>query len=414
MNFKLDKIEDLSLFGGTAKFDKALHVGEPNIGNREKLLARINDILDKRRFTNEGPYVRELEKRIADYIGVKHIIAMNNGTVALEIAIRALDMKGEVLLPSMTFIATAHALQWQQIKPVFCDIDPATHNIDVQKAEAHITPLTSGILGVHLWGRPADISGLTDLAGRYNLRLLFDAAHAFGSAYQGRMIGNFGDAEVFSFHATKFFNTFEGGAVATNNDELAEKIRLMRNFGFAGKDRVIYIGMNGKMDEVAAAMGLTSLESLDEFIEINKHNYFLYRQLLEKTNGIQIVNYDGNEKTNYQYIVLEIDKQITGISRDLIMRILHAENVIVRRYFYPGCHKMEPYKSYQPHSGMMLPNTERLARDVLVMPTGSAVNEKIIVRIVELLNFIIANADDIVSRVYSARKYLFIPEKETV
>ena len=187
-------------------------------------------MLDRRRLTNRGPFVRQLEERIADYVGVNHCIAMTNGTIALEIAIRALGMTGEVIVPSMTFIATAHSLQWQQIKPVFCDIDPATHNVDPNRIEELITPLTTGIIGVHVWGRPCEIDLLSENAGRNNLKLLFDAAHAFGCSYKGKMIGNFGDAEVLSFHATKFFNTFEGGAVLTNDDLLAEKNRLMKNW----------------------------------------------------------------------------------------------------------------------------------------------------------------------------------------
>ena len=181
---------------------------------------------------------------------------MCNATVALEIAIRAMGMSGEVIVPSFTFVATAHALQWQEITPVFCDIDPRTHNLDPNRIEEMITPRTTGIIGVHVWGRPCAVDALAEIAQRRHLKLLFDAAHAFGCSYQGQMIGNFGDAEVFSFHATKFFNTFEGGAVVTNDDELAAKMRLMKNFGFHGYDNVIYVGTNGKMSEVSAAMGL--------------------------------------------------------------------------------------------------------------------------------------------------------------
>src|SRR6185369_3387994 len=205
------------------------------------------------------------EQRVAKMLGVRHCIAMCNATVALEITIRALGLTGEVLVPSFTFIATAHALQWQQIIPVFCDVDPETHCLNPRSVEKMITPRTTGIIGVHLWGRGCDIGSLSEIARSNGLKLLFDAAHAFGCSYEGRMIGGFGDAEVFSFHATKFFNTFEGGAVTTNDDDLAEKIRLMKNFGFAGYDQVIYLGTNGKMSEVSAAMGLTSLESLDDF-----------------------------------------------------------------------------------------------------------------------------------------------------
>jgi dTDP-4-amino-4,6-dideoxygalactose transaminase len=266
-------MQSLAIFGGEPTFAEKLHVGRPNIGDRARLLERFNNILDTRWLSNMGPYEREFEQRLSEMIGTKHCIAMCNATVALEIAIRALGLTGEVLVPSFTFVATAHALQWQQITPVFCDIDLETHCLDPRSVEAMITPRTTGIIGVHLWGHPCKIEELTEITARNNLRLLFDAAHAFGCSHRGRTIGNFGDAEVFSCHATKFFNTFEGGAVTTNDDELAEEIRLMKNFGFAGYDQVVYIGTNGKMSEISAAMGLTSLESLDEFIQINHRNY---------------------------------------------------------------------------------------------------------------------------------------------
>lgn len=384
-------VDQLAVFGGMPAFAEKFHVGRPNIGNRERLLARINDLLDRRWLTNNGPYVQEFEQRIADMIGVKHCIAMCNGTVALEIAIRAAGLTGEVIVPSMTFIGTAHALQWQEITPLFCDVDPASHNIDPGRVEEMITPHTTGIIGVHLWGRPCDVEALAELARRRNLKLLYDAAHAFGCSYKGRMIGNFGHAEVFSFHATKFFNTLEGGAVVTNDDDLAAKIRLMKNFGFAGIDNVIYIGTNGKMNEVSAAMGLTSLESLDEFIAVNYRNYGQYHEELADVPGIHLLAYDATEKCNYQYIVLEIDETVGQISRDQLVSILWAENVLARRYFYPGCHCMEPYRSYFPHAGLLLPETERLVRRVMSLPTGTAIKPEDIRKICEIIRFVVSN-----------------------
>ncbi|MBC1258746.1 DegT/DnrJ/EryC1/StrS family aminotransferase, partial [Trichormus variabilis] len=293
------KLNDLAIFGGTPRFVEKLHVGRPNIGNRDNLLSRINDILDRKWLTNNGIYVQEFERQIAEFVGVKHCIATCNATVALEIAIRAVGFTGEVIIPSFTFIATAHALKWQEITPVFCDIDPQTHNIDPNKIVQSITPRTTGIIGVHLWGRPCDVEALSEISLTHNLKLMFDAAHAFGCSHQGRMIGSFGDAEVFSFHATKFLNTFEGGAIVTNSDELAEKIRLMTNFGFAGYDRVIYIGTNGKMNEVSAAMGLTGFDNLDEFVFINYRNYKYYQRELKEIPGIKLITYNETEKSNH-------------------------------------------------------------------------------------------------------------------
>src|SRR5438094_111807 len=371
LNLAKSTIAELALFGGQPSFEEALHVGRPNIGDRTRLLDRFNQILDSRCLTNDGPFVKEFEQRIADLVGVKHCIAMSNGTIALEIAIRALGMKGEVIVPSFTFVATAHALQWQGITPVFCDIDPRTHTLDPVKVEQAITPRTTGVIGVHVWGHTCNIDALAEITARHGLKLIFDAAHAFACSYKGRMIGSFGNAEVFSFHATKFFNTLEGGAVVTNDDELAMKLRLMRNFGFTGYDKVSYLGTNGKMNEISAAMGLTSLESLDEFIAVNRLNYLRYREELQDVAGARVLTYDETETCNYQYIVLELEEASARVvSRDELWRILSAENVMARRYFYPGCHRMEPYRSNLP--GLRLPETDRLAERVLCLPTGTA------------------------------------------
>jgi dTDP-4-amino-4,6-dideoxygalactose transaminase len=362
------------------------------------VLERIGDILERRCLTNNGPYVQEFERRIADLIGVRHCIAVCNATVGLQLAIRAADLSGEVIVPSFTFIATAHALEWQQIFPVFCDIDPSTCNIDPSRIEDLITSRTTGIIGVHLWGRPCDVTALTEIARRNHLKLMFDAAHSFGCTYRGQKVGNFGDAEVFSFHATKFVNAFEGGAVVTNNDELAARIRLMKNFGFAGYDQVIHVGTNGKMSEVSAAMGLTSLESLSQFIAINRRNYLQYREELRDVPGIRVMTYDESEECNYQYLVLDIDEAATGISRDHLVQVLWAENVMARRYFYPGCHRMEPYRSYYPNVGQRLPVTEAKADRVLLLPTGTGVQPSEITAIGEILRKAVAHGAAITER----------------
>jgi dTDP-4-amino-4,6-dideoxygalactose transaminase len=389
---------DLAIFGGEPAFAAPLHVGYPNIGNRAALFDRINDILDRRWLTNMGPYSQEFELRIADMLGVKHCIAMCNGTVALEIAIRALGLRGEVIVPSMTFIATVHALQWQEVTPIFCDIAPGEFHLDPAKIEAMITPRTTGIIGVHLWGRPCEVEALTRIAERWKLKLLFDAAHAFACSHNGRMIGNFGNAEVFSFHATKCLNTFEGGAIVTNDDELAAKIRLMTNFGFGGTDKVIYIGTNGKMNEVSAAMGITSLDDLTSFIDLNRLHYHTYVKELTGIRGMRLLMYDERESNNFHYIVLEVDEAVTGVSRDQLVEILRAENVLARRYFYPGCHNMEPYRSYFPLSSMWLPETERMAKRVLVLPTGAAVSPETIRAIGQIVRLAVSSGWEIRER----------------
>lgn len=394
----------LAVLGGSPAFAEPLHVGRPNIGNRERLLARINDLLDRRWLTNSGPLVQEFERKLAEITGVKHCIATCNATVGLEIVIRGAGLKGEVIVPSFTFVATAHALQWQEITPVFCDVDPKTHNIDPHHVERMITPRTSGIIGVHLWGRACEVEALEDIARKHGLTLLFDAAHAFACSHRGRTIGGFGLAEVFSFHATKFINTFEGGAVVTNDDDLAARVRLMTNFGFAGYDTVVYLGTNGKMAEVAAAMGLTSLESLDEFIAVNRRNYLKYRDLLTGIPGLELIHYDEKERSNFQYMILEIDREQAGLSRDELKEVLWAENILARRYFFPGCHRMEPYKSLFPHSGLLLPETERLAERVLALPTGTGVSEDDASKICQCVRVAIAHAAEVRECLRNARQ----------
>ena len=347
---------DLAVNGAAPLFKQPLHVGRPNIGNHERFLERARAILERQWLSNNGPVAQEFERAIADFLGVKHCVSMCNGTVALEIAIRALGMQGEVIVPSFTFVATAHALQWQAITPVFADIDPQTHNLDPDSVRRMITPRTSGILGVHLWGRASAVEPLQSIADEFDLKLMFDASHGFGCSHDGRLLGNFGDCEVFSFHATKFFNTFEGGAIVTNDDELAQKMRLMRNFGFVDYDKVIYPGTNGKLTEISAAMGLTNLQELDHFVAVNWRNYELYRKGLSGLRGITLLDYDQAERNNFQYIVALVDDDFRT-TRDELVAILHAENVLARKYFWPGCHNMEPYKSHYPHAGLMLSNT---------------------------------------------------------
>jgi dTDP-4-amino-4,6-dideoxygalactose transaminase len=366
-------IDQLAILGGPPAFDRPLHVGRPNIGDRDLFLRLMEGVFDRGWLTNSGPLVEEFENELSQYLGVKHCVVMCNATIALEIAIRAAKLEGEVIVPSFTFVATAHALQWQRITPVFCDIDPLTHCLDPAGVEALITPRTTGVIAVHLWGQPCNVKALSDIAERRKLTLIFDAAHAFGCSHKGKMIGGFGKAEVFSFHATKFFNTFEGGAVVTNDDQLADDVRLMRNFGFSGYDNVVAVGTNGKMSEASAAMGLTGMKSLLQFVETNRRNLEIYRKCLADLPGVRLFAPDEDERRNFQYVVLEISETEGGLHRDDLLALLQSENVRARRYFWPGCHRMEPYKTLFPNAGSCLPATEIIADKVLVLPTGMGV-----------------------------------------
>ena len=378
---------DLAINGAPPAFDEPLHVGRPNIGDRDAFLQRINQILDSQWLTNNGPMVQEFEQRIADHLGVKHCVAMCNGTIALEIAIRALGLEGEVIVPSWTFVATAHALYWQGITPVFADIDPATHNLDPGAVRRMITPRTTGIIGVHLWGRAAPIDELQALADEHGLKLMFDAAHAFGSTYKGQTIGRFGACEVLSFHATKSFNSFEGGAVVTNDDELAETMRLMRNFGFSGYDNVIHPGTNGKMIEICAAMGLTNMDTLDSVIAVNRRSHTAYTEALSEIPGISVLQYDAAERNSHHYVVVEVGENCAA-HRDQIVAALQAENILARKYFWPGCHKMKPYHDFFPHANLMLAKTDQLASGVMILPTASAISGDDVGLIAELIRFL--------------------------
>ena len=363
-------------------FGRPLHVGAPNVPSRARFLDLVDEVLDSNWLTNDGPLVRRLEAYIAAYLGVRECVLVCNGTVALEIAARCLGLKGEVIVPSLTFVATASAIEWLGIRPVFCDVDPRTYCIDPAEVEKHITSRTTAVLGVHLFGRPCDVDALTAIASRHGLKLFFDAAHAFGCSDQGRMIGGNGACEVFSFHATKFFNTIEGGAVTTNDSDLARQVRLARNFGYEdGSIRAL--GINGKMNEVCAAMGISNLEALKTIIDSNKRNYDAYREMLGEVPGICVIDYDEAERNNYQYVVAEVLPEF-GDTRDRLLERLHRDNVLARSYFAPGCHCVEPYCSH-PTSHRQLLHTLGLCDRLITFPTGIRVSLEDVGRVVALV-----------------------------
>ncbi len=373
-------------------FSEPLHVGRPNIVDPEGFLARISGVLDRRWLSNDGPLVRELEEAIARKLGVKHCVAVVNGTIALEIAIKVLGLTGEVIVPSWTFVATAHSLRWHGITPVFADIDPDTHCLDPQSVHERITERTSAILAVHLWGNTAPVAELQSVADEAGIKLFFDAAHAFGVKRGDTHVGNFGALEVMSFHATKFFNAIEGGAITTNDDDVAERARLMRNFGFRGEDNVVSLGTNGKMNEICAAMALSNLGGIDDLIEANKERYDTYARELARVPGVRLLPSDPQGSSNYQYVVLLVDEDCSA-RRDDILQALRANNVLARRYFWPGVHNMEPYRTEQPDSGARLPQTARVSDQVVVLPTGTALALEDIPVIVDVIAGVVAAGD---------------------
>jgi dTDP-4-amino-4,6-dideoxygalactose transaminase len=347
----------------------------------------VGGALDRRWLTNNGELVQQFERSLAESLEVEHCVAVANGTLGLQLALRAAGVEGAVAMPAFTFVASAHAAAWIGLWPSFLDVDPQTHNLDPAELEAASGSEIAAVLGVHLWGRPCDVEALSERADRAGVPLLFDAAHAFGCSLGNRPLGGFGLAEIFSFHATKSLSSMEGGAITTADESLARELRLLRNFGFSGYDRVETLGINAKMSEASAAFGIASLEAFPETRNRNEEIWRTYREALDQVPGIDLVEYKHG-RSNFQYVVAVMNPREYGLERDELMRVLHAENVLARRYFFPGVHRMEPYAS---RSQPFLPVTDLLCRHVLVLPSGGGLAVSDAKRVCDLIR--IAAAD---------------------
>lgn len=377
-------LNDLALLGGAPLFETHLHVGRPNLLGQAEILQDIKTIFESHWLTNRGPYLRDFEAELCRQLEVKHCIAVCNGTLGLMLVLKALGLSGEVIVPSFTFPATVHALDWQGLRPVFCDIDPQRHTLDVNHVARLITPQTSAILGVHLWGSTCEVEALQTLAKQHDLKLIFDAAHALACSHNERWVGSFGDAEVFSFHATKFIHSLEGGAITTQSDELAAQLRQWLNFGYDPQAEVRLPGINAKLNEVSAAVGLHGLKHLPEIVQLNRERYAHYAQIFAQVPGLRLYPFDDGEKHNYQYVIVEVDAQRFGLNRDQLWRLLQAEQVLVRRYFYPGCHQMAPYRDLPAE----LPITEAVCERVMAFPTGTGISAAQIESLGQWLHFV--------------------------
>jgi dTDP-4-amino-4,6-dideoxygalactose transaminase len=389
--------KDLAIFGGKIASDNILHVNKPNAGSRKSFDDFVDQIWKTRWFTNEGTLSVKLENDIRDKLNVEHCVIMSSGTEAMQVLIKALDLDGEVIMPSFTFISTAHILNFSGIQPVFCDVDPTTCNADVAHCESLITERTTAIIPTHIWGRPCNIEAFEKLAKRYNLRLIFDAAHAFGCTSNGLAIGRYGDAEVFSFNATKSFHCGEGGAVTCTSQKLAEKMRALRNFGFDALDHTVSVGLNAKLPETSAALGLANLEEFDSFVAQSCRTYESYVEKLSDIPQIKFFHYSDHEYHNYHYVSILLDGNCI-LTRDEIVQILHAENILARRYFFPGCHELEPFKTLSVRSGNQLSVTEKISQNVLILPAGSQIFPAEVTLVCDLLRFIFENAVEIKSQ----------------
>lgn len=390
-------IKELAFFGGQPLFDIMLPVGQINIPEYERFEALANDVFARKYYANHGKLTLEFEEKFSELSGMKNSIAVTNGTVAISIAAKALNLplKSKVIVPSFTFIGTVQALTWAGLEPVFADIDLDTHTITRET----VAPLLkqkniSAILGVHLWGNPCDVERLDEIEQQYGIPVFYDAAHAVGSAYKNKSLASFGHCATFSLHATKVLQAAEGGVICTDDDELAERIRNIRSSYGRRRQVAVPMVINGRFSELQAAMALLSIEKFPEYASNNKHRYLLYKEKLKDVPGVSVIQYDESMQGNYQYIVFRLNEGKFGLSRDLLVELLSKENIIARRYFLPAAHKSVPYVNMEC-ARAKLPNTELLTQEVFQLPSGEIVTDEHIERICELISFIQQHAEHI-------------------
>ena len=351
-------------------------VTSPLLPDLEEFHAMLKDIWDSKWITNNGSYHQQLEKSLAEYLKVPYISLFTNGTLPLITALQALRITGEVITTPYSFVATTHSLWWNGIKPVFVDIDPSTGNLDPNKIEAAITPKTTAIMPVHVYGQPCDTIAIQSIADKYGLKVIYDAAHAFGVEVNGQSILNAGDLSTLSFHATKVYNTIEGGAMVMQDEQTKRRIDYLKNFGFAGETTVVAPGINSKMDEVRAAYGLLNLRQVDEAIEARHRTTDKYREALRNIEGITFFEDSPNIRHNYSYFPIFIDAEKYGKTRDQVYEELKSHNILGRRYFYPLISEFSTYRGLPSSSRENLPNAYRMAESVLCLPMHHALNEQ--------------------------------------
>jgi len=349
-------------------FDKIITVTQPCLPPLEEFIPYLQQIWDNKWLTNNGPLHQQLENELADYLGVKYISLFGNGTLALITALQALNITGEVITTPFSFVATTHSLWWNKITPVFVDIEPEYLNLDPAKIEAAITPRTTAIMPVHVYGNPCRMDEIQDIADKYGLKVIYDAAHAFGVKKDRVSILNQGDLSVLSFHATKVYSTIEGGAIICHTEEMKHHIDNLKNFGFRGETVVEEPGINAKLNEVQAAYGLLQLKYIDGFIAKRKEITKLYVQLLKDVKGIRFLPCMEDITHAYSYFPILIDEAEYGISRDALYDKLKENNIFARRYFYPLISDFEPYRELDSANSKNLPVATKVALEVLCLP----------------------------------------------
>jgi dTDP-4-amino-4,6-dideoxygalactose transaminase len=381
-----------AVLGGVPAFAQPIYVTRPRIPSPERFHALMGEVFAARWFTNDGAQVRALERALAERLEVPFCTAFCNGTVALQVALRSLDLRGEVITTPFTFPATVHAIEWNGLTPVFCDIDPHTYNLDPLRAAELVTPRTSAILAVHVFGNPCDVAALDELASAHGLRILYDAAHAFGVRHRGRPIGAFGDLSILSFHATKLFHTAEGGAVVGPHAAMATSIALLRNFGIVNENEVRGVGLNGKLSELHAALGRALLDDLDEELAARARLAARYAEGLADIDGLAFQRSAPATEPNHAYCTIEVDPERFGLSRDELHAALLAEQVITRKYFHPLCSENVAYRHLPSADPSRLPNACRVAQRVLCLPLYGELPAPAVDRIVDRIRALRAAA----------------------
>ena len=365
--------------------NKQITVTSPLLPNLHDFNEMLKEIWDSKWITNNGNFHKQLEKELAAYLKVPYISLFTNGTLPLITALQALRITGEVITTPYSFVATTHSLWWNGIKPVFVDIDPTTGNIDPDKIEAAITPKTTAIMPVHVYGKPCDTKRIQEIADKYGLKIIYDAAHAFGVEVDGESILNAGDMSTLSFHATKVYNTIEGGALVMHDEQTKKRIDYLKNFGFAGETEVVAPGINSKMDEMRAAYGLLNLKLVDATIEARHQVAIKYREALRPIEGLNFMDDMPGVKHNYSYFPIFIDAEKYGMTRDELYLKMKGDNVLGRRYFYPLISEFTTYRGLESAKPENLPNAHKMADTVICLPMHHELSENDLERILKLI-----------------------------
>ena len=365
--------------------NKQITVTSPLLPNLDDFNEMLKQIWESKWITNNGSFHKQLENELAAYLKVPYISLFTNGTLPLITALQALRITGEVITTPYSFVATTHALWWNGIKPVFVDIDPATGNLDPDKIEAAITPKTTAIMPVHVYGKPCDTQRIQDIADQYGLKVIYDAAHAFGVEVNGESILNAGDLSTLSFHATKVYNTVEGGAMVMHDEKMKKRIDYLKNFGFADETTVVGPGINSKMDEVRSAYGLLNLKQVDAAIEARHQVAIKYREALRSVEGISFFDDMPGVKHNYSYFPIFVNADKYGMTRDELYFKMREHNVLGRRYFYPLVSTFSTYKGLESARPENLPNAHKMADSVICLPMHHALSVEDVERILKCI-----------------------------